>query len=934
MSDLIPEKRTINISTYLTNGAVDVTSSLSSTKTIYCNYSGSKPDKLVDSQSDALVDNIFLNNGIANVVALKSYKSSMSFTVGYNILDVMTGIPEAMFASCPTLQSVGNIPSGYTKIGKNAFRGDTSLRKVDLPQSITSIAENAFDGCYMLYSLDVPNVVSLYDYSFAGCGIKKISLNPLVYELPPYTFKDCINLKSFVDTNIIGLGVGAFENCISLERVEVGVLGREAQSVKSSTDTMIDDPTVEPDAPPVVDPENPDLPPLITNRRLYNRSGWVIGEISEQEVDDIIENGYGIEVSIEDGVQKIQLKQDPTFHVFYIDPNDGEKFSTTDFEYLSNENSDENNGGALMYGQLSYDYASAGSNVGITWQKNQDDSTDWTNAKVQMRCYEVYTDQSLSVKAYNIWPAALTLRLANNDSDDHFSQLDGNLSVFIDENFDSVRYDTTGESPVYTHNYIKFGYDITDNTTGETNTVKYVNAVEAVEVYHTSWKAVSLYLSNSIELMKYLYDNDFDYSLTTDSLVAGAPSREHFEDSDADGDTKSEPTRGGITYGAGNGIVYGKIPNYLFSGCIKLSPSNIKFNGNALADNWGDISDVGIASFMGCLALDDLSGTSSLQKVGKYSFKDCLNLGSIDLSNCTSIGSYAFKACKSLESIDLSSVERMDNVVGVFEDCSSLASVENAEIQDIPEKMFKNCSSLAEYPLSTVKRVYSQGFMGCSSLVTDGGNDLSTIQYIESYAFANCYSLDNITLNPSLSVGQGAFMNCTSLSSVTLPESITSLPSKLFAGCTSLEEIEFTAQHSNADFNLSALDGCYGLKRIIMPEAEQGQSPRYKTVNGQCIIDTVTKKLIYVAKNVSEFRIDSNFTNGTDQRQVVAIADNAFDDCNISVINIDDSVDAPDITSDTFANVRNPWYHVIIKKADPLYSKYVNIIGKQHIYVK
>ena len=69
-----------------------------------------------------------------------------------------------------------------------------------------------------------------------------------------------------------------------------------------------------------------------------------------------------------------------------------------------------------------------------------------------------------------------------------------------------------------------------------------------------------------------------------------------------------------------------------------------------------------------------------------------------------------------------------------------------------------------------------------------------SLQYISAYAFMGCQNLESITIPYSVkSIGEGAFKDCTSLVScelVTSPtnntSSLTSLPDKLFSGCTSL----------------------------------------------------------------------------------------------------------------------------------------------------
>lgn len=84
----------------------------------------------------------------------------------------VTEIPDGAFAGCTNLETV--IAYGVTKIGANAFKDCTSLKKFSVDNAITSLGSNAFEN--------VPEVaITAYDANVAdaaiNCGAKKISLN-------------------------------------------------------------------------------------------------------------------------------------------------------------------------------------------------------------------------------------------------------------------------------------------------------------------------------------------------------------------------------------------------------------------------------------------------------------------------------------------------------------------------------------------------------------------------------------------------------------------------------------------------------------------------------------------------------------------------------------------------------------------------------------
>ena len=422
------------------------------------------------------------------------------------------------------------------------------------------------------------------------------------------------------------------------------------------------------------------------------------------------------------------------------------------------------------------------------------------------------------------------------------------------------------------------------------------------------------------------------------------------------------------------------LPNYIFASCKKLDvANNVSFIDN--------IKIIGVGSLMNCTSLKELY--NDIRIINNYGFKDCINLNSIDLKNCEFIGNYAFKNCQSLKTVDINKLKSMDNT-NVFENCVNLRNVvQSNSINKIGDKYFKNCKSLLSFDFSNIEEIGKQSFYCCESLgliniidnlddeVIDFGGkniyintvtpnnqnnnennednsinatyisgsdtidlinpdynndnsdnnianqttlDLLNVKDIDDYAFYGCSSITEVKLNSEVTLGEGVFMNCTSLKSIELPQSIYNFTYNLFNNCTSLRKVKFNAGISE-NIELSGLSNCNKINSIEIPNSD-----KYKVINNECIIDIESNTIIYVVKDLSILNITEEYGDN------INIDDNAFNNCNLSIINISEDIKAPNINEKTFANIINNKFHVLISRNDSKYNKYINILGSNKIY--
>ena len=92
----------------------------------------------------------------------------------------------------------------------------------------------------------------------------------------------------------------------------------------------------------------------------------------------------------------------------------------------------------------------------------------------------------------------------------------------------------------------------------------------------------------------------------------------------------------------------------------------------------------------------------------------------------------------------------------------------------------------------------------------------NSVKSIQSGAFYGCTSLTDINMSEGMElIGESAFENCSSLTSIVLPNSITSINSSTFEDCSSLTSI--VLPDSVSMIRDSAFKNCSSLTSIVIP---------------------------------------------------------------------------------------------------------------------
>ena len=207
--------------------------------------------------------------------------------------------------------------------------------------------------------------------------------------------------------------------------------------------------------------------------------------------------------------------------------------------------------------------------------------------------------------------------------------------------------------------------------------------------------------------------------------------------------------------------------------------------------------------FKGQTLITSLALPTSLKSIGANAFEGCTGLESIDFGKVegadhalATIGAKAFYGCSALEAVELPK-DLKELGESAFENCGALKAISiNASLSTIGKNAFKSATinaNLADDEYATITLAYGLTKIGESMFegVTQVNTLVipTTVQTIALKAFYKMTALATVSFDENTedanvsvltSIGNQAFEQTTSLTAIDLPNSVTTLGTKLF----------------------------------------------------------------------------------------------------------------------------------------------------------
>lgn len=175
------------------------------------------------------------------------------------------------------------------------------------------------------------------------------------------------------------------------------------------------------------------------------------------------------------------------------------------------------------------------------------------------------------------------------------------------------------------------------------------------------------------------------------------------------------------------------------------------------------------------------------------------------------IGKYAFRGCQNLTTVNVPNVKTLDNYA--FNDCDVLVTVNAPKVETIGDYTFDSCQVISNVDFPNLTTLGMYGFYMDRNLLTVNAPKLTTIG---KSSFCRCTKLTKVDFPLATTIGREAFYGCEALEEICFPN-VTTIDAYTFSYCDNLMKADFESLTSiTGTSGTGAFGGCANLVALIL----------------------------------------------------------------------------------------------------------------------